>query len=90
MRVLGPCCTILESLCQLGIHVHFTRFGKSTHNDAVTIGVAFSGDRVKRSAGSVLGSLDNLPRVLLDISELRHRVQDSIDVYVSLCYLPYL
>ena len=78
MTVFGPCCTILESLCQLGIHVNFTRFGKSTHYDAVTIGVAFSGDRVKRSAGSVLGSLDNLPRVLLDISELRHRVQDKL------------
>ena len=56
----------------------FTRYGKTTRDDAVTIGVASSGDRVKRSAGSVLGSLDNLPRVLLDISELRHRVQDKL------------
>ena len=60
------------------------------HDDAVTIGVVSSGDRVKRSAGGMLGSLHNLPRVLLDISELRHRVQDSIDVYVCLCYHPYL
>ena len=58
-------------------------------DDAVTIGVDFSGDRVKRSAVSMLSSLDNLPTVLLDISELRLRVLDSIDVYVCLCYHPY-
>ena len=66
----------------------FTRFGKMIHDDAVTIGMISSGDRVKRNAGSMLGALDNLPRVLLNISELRHRVQDSIDV--CLCYHPYL
>ena len=47
------------------------------------------GDRVKRSAGSsMLSSLDNLPRVLRDISELRHRVQDSINAYVCLSHFP--
>ena len=49
--------------------------------------MASNGDRVKRSAGSsMLSSLDNLPRVLRDISELRHRVQDSINAYVCLSH----
>ena len=49
--------------------------------------MASNGDRVKRSAGSsMLSSLDNLPRVLRDISELRNRVQDSINAYVCLSH----